>query len=180
MAAAILNHVAAAAQGLANRPTTPATGEPQSTSGSSGSTDSTDTSSSSATISANDFLTLLVTEMKNQDPTANTDPNEYINQLVQVNSLEQLIGINQTLTGAFGITTTSTTDGSSQTAGVSPGSEAVTSVGNGATSRNTSTAAHIRGNLSVPATSASAQKVGHALDGKASLRHGSTGISASR
>jgi flagellar basal-body rod modification protein FlgD len=52
----------------------------------------------SANISANDFLTLLVTEMKNQDPTANTDPNEYINQLVQVNSLEQLISINQTLT----------------------------------------------------------------------------------
>lgn len=54
-------------------------------------------SSSSATISANDFLTLLVTEMKNQDPTADTDPNEYINQLVNVNSLEQLISINQTL-----------------------------------------------------------------------------------
>jgi flagellar basal-body rod modification protein FlgD len=52
----------------------------------------------SATITANDFLTLLVTEMKNQDPTANTDPNEYINQLVQVNSLQQLISINQTLT----------------------------------------------------------------------------------
>lgn len=50
-----------------------------------------------ATITANDFLTLLVTEMKNQDPTANTDPNEYINQLVQVNSLQQLISINQTL-----------------------------------------------------------------------------------
>jgi flagellar basal-body rod modification protein FlgD len=49
-------------------------------------------------ISANDFLTLLVTEMQNQDPTADTDPNEYINQLVNVNSLEQLININQTLT----------------------------------------------------------------------------------
>ena len=54
-------------------------------------------SSASASISANDFLTLLVTEMKKQDPTAQTDPNEYINQLVQVNSLEQLISINQTL-----------------------------------------------------------------------------------
>jgi flagellar basal-body rod modification protein FlgD len=51
-----------------------------------------------ATITANDFLTLLVTELKNQDPTANTDPNQYVNQLVQVNSLEQLISINQTLT----------------------------------------------------------------------------------
>jgi flagellar basal-body rod modification protein FlgD len=48
-----------------------------------------------ATITANDFLTLLVTELKNQDPTANTDPNAYVNQLVQVNSLQQLIQINQ-------------------------------------------------------------------------------------
>ena len=53
-------------------------------------------------ISSNDFLTLLVTEMQNQDPTANTDPNEYINQLVQVNSLEQLISINQTLSSDLG------------------------------------------------------------------------------
>ncbi len=40
--------------------------------------------------------------MKNQDPAANTDPNEYINQLVQVNSLEQLIDINQNLSTALG------------------------------------------------------------------------------
>jgi flagellar basal-body rod modification protein FlgD len=40
--------------------------------------------------------------MQNQDPTAQTDPNEYINQLVQVNSLEQLIDINQNLTTALG------------------------------------------------------------------------------
>src|SRR5579872_296031 len=59
-----------------------------------------------STISANDFLTLLVTEMKNQDPTAQTDPNEYINQLVQVNSLEQLIQINQNLNTALGGTPT--------------------------------------------------------------------------
>jgi len=55
----------------------------------------------SESITANDFLTLLVTEMKNQDPTANTDPNEYVNQLVQVNSLQQLISINQTLQSAL-------------------------------------------------------------------------------
>jgi flagellar basal-body rod modification protein FlgD len=66
----------------------------QSTSGGSG--------DDGSTVSANDFLTLLVTEMKNQDPTANTDPNEYINQLVQVNSLEQLISINQNLSTALG------------------------------------------------------------------------------
>ncbi len=48
-----------------------------------------------AVVTANDFLTLLVTELKNQDPTANNDPNAYVNQLVQVNSLQQLIQINQ-------------------------------------------------------------------------------------
>lgn len=67
-----------------------------------GNNDPSDPSTSSATISANDFLTLLVTEMQNQDPTDQTDPNEYINQLVQVNSLEQLIDINQNLTTALG------------------------------------------------------------------------------
>lgn len=63
--------------------------------------------SSSATISASDFLTLLVTEMQNQDPTADTDPNEYIDQLVQVNSLEQLISINQNISTALGSAATS-------------------------------------------------------------------------
>src|SRR5579859_7482342 len=59
-------------------------------------------SGEASSISSNDFLTLLVTEMKNQDPTAQTDPNQYINQLVQVNSLEQLIQINQELSTAVG------------------------------------------------------------------------------
>jgi flagellar basal-body rod modification protein FlgD len=53
---------------------------------------------SSSTITANDFLTLLVAEMKNQDPTQPTDPNQYITQMVGVNSLQQLIGINQGIT----------------------------------------------------------------------------------
>jgi flagellar basal-body rod modification protein FlgD len=70
--------------------------------GANSSDSSSDAGSGSSTISANDFLTLLVTEMQNQDPTANTDPNEYINQLVQVNSLEQLIDINQDVSTALG------------------------------------------------------------------------------
>jgi len=53
-------------------------------------------------ISSSDFLTLLVTEMKNQDPTQPTDPNAYVQQLVGVNSLQQLISINQDLTPASG------------------------------------------------------------------------------
>lgn len=88
---------------------------------------STGTSEDSSTVSANDFLTLLVTEMKNQDPTANQDPNEYINQLVQVNSLEQLIDINQNLTTALGgssgtgSATGTTGSAPAQSSGASPG-----------------------------------------------------------
>ena len=59
-------------------------------------------SASSGDISSNDFLTLLVTEMKNQDPTQPTDPNAYIQQLTEVNSLQQLIAINQDLTSTVG------------------------------------------------------------------------------
>ncbi|MGA3082589.1 MAG: flagellar hook capping FlgD N-terminal domain-containing protein [Terracidiphilus sp.] len=98
-AAGILNHHTTAAQAFAGRTASPMAAA-ASGAGSSNSSDS--AGSDSATISANDFLTLLVTEMKNQDPTADTDPNEYINQLVNVNSLEQLISINQTLTTDLG------------------------------------------------------------------------------
>ena len=68
---------------------------------------------SSSTITANDFLTLLVAEMKNQDPTQPTDPNAYISQMVDVNSLQQLIGINQGITSldtAAGATSGSSRD----------------------------------------------------------------------
>ena len=62
-------------------------------------------------ISSKDFLTLLVTEMKNQDPTQPTDPNAYIQQLVGVNSLQQLIAINQDLTGATAAPTSASSNG---------------------------------------------------------------------
>lgn len=95
----------------------------QATSGSSaGQTGSAD--GNTATIAANDFLTLLVTEMKNQDPTASTDPNEYVNQLVQVNSLQQLISINETLQKAVVPTSGTTQTPSSEFSGASNGSNA--------------------------------------------------------
>jgi flagellar basal-body rod modification protein FlgD len=68
-----------------------------SSTGSTGNTSSA-AADSGSTITANDFLTLLVAEMKNQDPTQPTDPNAYISQMVDVNSLQQLIGINQGIT----------------------------------------------------------------------------------
>ncbi len=88
----------------------------------------TDNSSTSAsgdsTITANDFLTLLVAEMKNQDPTADNDPNAYIDQLVQVNSLQQLIQIN----GDLGGSSSSSSSGDASSEAVSAASRLATSL----------------------------------------------------
>jgi flagellar basal-body rod modification protein FlgD len=109
-AAGIFNHQMAAAAAALKGQSATAADSTTSTNGADGS-GSDDGSGDSATISANDFLTLLVTEMQNQDPTADTDPNEYIDQLVQVNSLEQLIDINQTLSTDLGGPTSTTSGG---------------------------------------------------------------------
>lgn len=122
-------------------------------------------SGSSAAISANDFLTLLVTEMKNQDPTANTDPNEYINQLVQVNSLEQLISINQTLLTDSGV---SATGDAAHRSGVGPLRTSVTSSNLPASTGSTSPIAappSVTGNLSIPNIDPAALRVAGALAG---------------
>ncbi len=131
--------------------------------------------SDSAAISANDFLTLLVTEMKNQDPTANTDPNQYINQLVQVNSLEQLISINQTLSsdpavsakpsahnvgGSDAIASTHVTK--SETASAAASLEANA----GIRETHQSLAHRAAGNLSIPEPNQSAQRVARSLGGR--------------
>ena len=58
-------------------------------------TSTTPSTTASDDITSNDFLTLLLSELKNQDPTQPTDPNAYITQMVGVNSLQQLISINQ-------------------------------------------------------------------------------------
>jgi flagellar basal-body rod modification protein FlgD len=106
-------HPQAAQAAVAATPLTAPSSGPSGTSGASGNSTAGNSTSDSATITANDFLSLLVAEMQNQDPTADTDPNEYIDQLVQVNSLQQLISINQDLSG----TSTSGSSATGQVAG---------------------------------------------------------------
>ena len=144
--AGLIQHSLTATQALSGKSANPMAASTSDTSGT-GSSDS-----SSATISANDFLSLLVTEMQNQDPTANTDPNEYINQLVQVNSLEQLISINQNLSTALGSSSGSSGTGSGSVLGA-VGTSATTAPGLPATNpANTSgpsaAVAHKTGSLS--------------------------------
>jgi flagellar basal-body rod modification protein FlgD len=120
--------------------------QPADSTSSSGNSDS-----NSATITANDFLQLLVTEMQNQDPTADTDPNEYINQLVQVNSLEQLISINQDLSGQSSSSPGSTGSGSTDDA-----------VG-AAQAQNSAARPATAGNLSATNTGGRASRIADAL-----------------
>jgi len=68
----------------------------------------TGTTSSSSTASGLDstFLNLLATELQNQDPTAPVDSTAMVGQMISLNQLDQLISINQAVTGSTGTGTT--------------------------------------------------------------------------
>jgi flagellar basal-body rod modification protein FlgD len=59
--------------------------------------------SSSQQIGESEFLNLLVTQLKNQDPMNPMDNSEFITQMASFNSLEQLISINQAVTTIAGV-----------------------------------------------------------------------------
>lgn len=63
----------------------------------SSSTSTAKTSASTASLAYDQFLTLLVTEMKNQDPTKPMDPTQTVSQLATFSSVEQAIKTNTTL-----------------------------------------------------------------------------------
>ena len=61
--------------------------------------------SSSEVVSKDDFLFLLVTQLKNQDPLNPMSGTEFTTQLAQFSSLEQLQNINDNLSGLTGLQT---------------------------------------------------------------------------
>lgn len=75
----IFNPQAAATGKTANSPSTPTT---------------------STTDATGDlFLTILVAELKSQDPTSPLDPNQMVGQMMSMNQLNELIQIRQLLQG---------------------------------------------------------------------------------
>src|ERR1700760_2746935 len=52
---------------------------------------------SSATLTSNQFLALLTTQLQNQDPLNPTDPNQFTQEMVQYGSLTQQIDTNSKL-----------------------------------------------------------------------------------
>ena len=81
-----------------------------------------ETNSSSSTgpnnqLTGNDFITLLVTQLQQQDPSNPVDPTQFVTQLVQFNTLEQVMQINQILQS---YATSATTNPPASTSAVNP------------------------------------------------------------
>src|ERR1700733_11788434 len=90
-------------------------------------TTGTTSSSSGASSLSSTFLNLLATELQNQDPTAPVDSTAMVGQMISLNQLDQLISINQTVTGSTGTGTT----GLVQPAGATASDAALSSVNGG-------------------------------------------------
>ena len=81
--------------------------------------DATGSSSSSSSMDSSNigstFLNLLTQELQNQDPTAPMDSTAMVGQMISLNSLSQLISINQTLSNVSGASTTTGATSGQQT-----------------------------------------------------------------
>ena len=60
--------------------------------------------SNAASVDQDQFLTLLVNELQNQDPTAPVDQTQTLSQLAQFSQLQETTTLNQTLTANQGFT----------------------------------------------------------------------------
>jgi flagellar basal-body rod modification protein FlgD len=82
---------------------------------------STDTSAANALGSESDFLTLLVAQLKYQDPDQPADGTEFVTQLAQFADLEQQIGSHQDLDGILAAVAPAASTGSTSTGSASTG-----------------------------------------------------------
>jgi flagellar basal-body rod modification protein FlgD len=74
----------------------------------------------SATDIGSTFLSLLATELQNQDPTAPVDSTAMVGQMISLNQLDQLISINQAVTGSTGTGSTGLVQPTAVTSGNAP------------------------------------------------------------
>lgn len=79
-----------------------------STAASAAASSTTSTATTSATSTENEFLTLLTTELTNQDPLNAMDASTFTSQLVSYAGLEQQINTNSKLDGITSLLTTLT------------------------------------------------------------------------
>ncbi len=99
---------------LSNSLTTKAVSNASSTSGTGSN------SGMSASNIGSTFLNLLTQELQNQDPTAPMDSTAMVGQMISLNSLSQLVSINQTLGNATGSASSSSAATQQQIQGTAP------------------------------------------------------------
>jgi hypothetical protein len=115
-----------------------------SSAGSSSSTGSTSTASTDPSDplgSESTFLTLLVSQLQNQDPLNPTDSNTFVSQLTSFSQLEQLINIDQNTTSMAASVSSSTTPPVSSTPGSSGNTTTLNSPTNNSPALNSTTGA---------------------------------------
>ena len=78
-------------------------------SGSSSTSSTTGTDSALTSSVGTTFMNLLVKELQNQDPTAPMDSTAMVGQMISLNQLDQLMSINQDLSGTAGTNPTTGT-----------------------------------------------------------------------
>ncbi len=71
-------------------------------------------------LTSTDFMDLLTAQLKNQDPTNPVNPTQFVGQLVQFNSLEQLLSMKADLDTIASAVTAPTPSPSNPTGGTSP------------------------------------------------------------
>lgn len=86
-----------------------ATATKQTSSSSSSSSSSSTSSASSYSTLSTTFMSLLMAELKNQDPTSPMNSAEMVGQMVNLNQLNTLLNIQSILTNALGTGTSTTT-----------------------------------------------------------------------
>ncbi len=94
-------------------PTTPPTTPPGTASAGSAITQTGTTAIGGLTSNFNNFLTMLMTQLKNQDPTSPLDSSQFTSELVQFSSVEQQINTNTSLTQLIQLTQASQVEQSS-------------------------------------------------------------------
>src|SRR5450631_1940289 len=116
--------------------------------GSTGAASSATTSSSGTSLGGTDFLTLMLAQLKNQDPTSPVDSNQFLSQLA---SLSQVQGITQ-LNSSFAALSNSLVSSQALQASSLLGHQALVS----STTANLAAGGTVTGAISVPQTTAQA------------------------
>lgn len=125
-----------------NLPTT-GTGTPSATGTGNNTSTSTNSAASLGTLGGTDFITLMLAQLQNQDPTSPVDSNTFLTQLAQLSEVQGISSLNS----SFGALSTSLTSNQALQASSLLGHQALV---NSSTATTTAAGATVTGAVNVP------------------------------